>query len=186
VFIGVDASFKHDSTAICVVSFDQSRQQVRLVTHKVFQPTFERPLDFELTVEAALLDMARSYQVQKCLFDPWQMQAVAQRLQKQGLPVEEFPQTSPNLTAASQNLFDLVESQGLVMYADEQMRLAISRAVAIETPRGCELASRTRRTGSTSSSAWPWPVMPPPKGRKNRSLIGPGRGLQVSPSVATR
>jgi len=144
VFIGVDASFKHDSTAICVVSFDQSRQQVRLVTHKVFQPTFERPLDFELTVEAALLNMARSYQVQKCLFDPWQMQAVAQRLQKQGLPVEEFPQTSPNLTAASQNLFDLVESQGLVMYADEQMRLAIFRAVAIETPRGWRIGKQNQ------------------------------------------
>jgi phage terminase large subunit-like protein len=144
VFIGVDASFKHDSTAICVVSFDQSRQQVRLVTHKVFQPTSAQPLNFELTVEAALLNMARSYQVQKCLFDPWQMQAVAQRLAKQGLPVEEFPQTSPNLTAASQNLFDLIESQGLVMYPDEQMRLAISRAVAIETPRGWRIGKQNQ------------------------------------------
>ena len=70
------------------------------------------------------------------MFDPWQMQAVAQRLAKAGLPVEEFPQTCPNLTAASQNLFDLIESQGIVIYPDEQMRLAISRAVAIETPRG--------------------------------------------------
>ena len=132
------------STAIVVVSFDQSRQQVRLVTHQLFQPTSDRPLDFELTVEAALLNMARSFQVRRCLFDPWQMQAVAQRLAKQGLPVEEFPQTSPNLTAASQNLFDLIESQGLVMYPDEQLRLAISRAVAIETPRGWRIGKQNQ------------------------------------------
>ena len=40
------------------------------------------------------------------------------------------------MTAASQNLFELINSQALVAYADEQMRLAISRAVAVETPRG--------------------------------------------------
>ena len=64
------------------------------------------------------------------------MQATAQRLVKQDLPIEEFPQSSPNLTAASQNLFDLIESQGIVLYPDEAMRLAVSRAIAIETPRG--------------------------------------------------
>jgi phage terminase large subunit-like protein len=82
--------------------------------------------------------------VQKILFDPWQMQSVAQRLLKRGLPIEEFPQTSPNLTSASQNLFDLIESLGLVMYPDEQLRLAISRAVAIETPRGWRIGKHTQ------------------------------------------
>ena len=79
--------------------------------HRLYQPTPEQPLDFEATIERTLIDLSRKYAVRKILFDPWQMQAVAQRLTKQGLPVEEFPQTSPNLTAASQNLFDLIESQ---------------------------------------------------------------------------
>jgi phage terminase large subunit-like protein len=83
-----------------------------------------------------LLDLKRSFQVCTVLFDPYQMQSTAQRLAKAGLPVEEFPQSSPSLTAASQNLFELINSQALVAYPDEQMRLAISRAVAIETPRG--------------------------------------------------
>jgi phage terminase large subunit-like protein len=144
VFIGVDASFKHDSTAICVVSFDNARQQVRLVTHSLFQPTSDQPLDFELTVEAALLNMARCYQVQRILFDPWQMQAVAQRLAKQSLPIEEFPQSSPNLTAASQNLYDLVMSQGIVVYPDPELRLAIARAVAVETPRGWRIGKQNQ------------------------------------------
>jgi phage terminase large subunit-like protein len=136
VYVGVDASYKHDQTAIVASTYNSSRQQVRLVTHYVFQPTPERTLDFELTVEQTLKDLARRFTIKKILYDPWQLQSTAQRLLKAGLPLEEFPQTSPNLTAASQNLFDLIESQSLVLYPDAGMRLAVSRAVAIETPRG--------------------------------------------------
>jgi phage terminase large subunit-like protein len=64
------------------------------------------------------------------------MVSTAQRLAKAGVPIEEFPQSSPNLTAASQNLFDLIESRALVLCPDADMRLAVSRAVAIEGPRG--------------------------------------------------
>jgi phage terminase large subunit-like protein len=39
VFVGVDASVKHDSSAIAVVSFDRSSQMVHLCTHRIFQPT---------------------------------------------------------------------------------------------------------------------------------------------------
>jgi len=47
-----------------------------------------------------------------------------------------LPQTVSNLTEASQNLFDLIKGRNLVAYPDEQIRLAISRAVAVETSRG--------------------------------------------------
>ena len=136
VWVGVDASHKHDSTAIVGVTFDQNAQRVRLITHRVFQPSADRPLDFEAAIEGTLMDLSKRFNLRKVLFDPWQMQAVAQRLQKAGLTIEEFPQSSPNLTAASQNLFELIQGQNLVAYPDAAMRLAISRAVAIETPRG--------------------------------------------------
>jgi hypothetical protein len=51
------------------------------------------------------------------------MVSTAQRLAKAGIPIEEFPQNSPNLTAASQNLFDLIQSQALVLYPDADMRV---------------------------------------------------------------
>ena len=136
VFVGVDASVKHDSSAIAVVSFDRSAQMVQLCTHRIFQPSPDKPLDFELTIESYLLDLSRRFQVRVVRFDPYQMQSTAQRLAKTGIVVEEFPQSSPNLTACSQNLFELINSQALICYPDEEMRLAISRAVAIETPRG--------------------------------------------------
>jgi hypothetical protein len=48
----------------------------------------------------------------------------------------EYPQTVGNLTESSQNLFDLIKGRNLSCYPDEQIRLAISRAVAFEGPRG--------------------------------------------------
>lgn len=133
IWVGVDASIKRDSTAIVATTWDRNTQQVRLVTHNVFQPNPDEPLNFEATVERVLHDLRQRFNLRKVLFDPWQMQAVAQRLTKAGLRIEEFPQTPANLTAAAQNLFELVEAQNLVAYPDAGMRLAISRAIASET-----------------------------------------------------
>ncbi len=145
IYVGVDASVKHDATAIVAVTFDQAAQQVRLCFHRIFQPRPDAPLDFESTIEATLLDLNNRFAVAKILFDPWQMQSVAQRLLRAGLPIEEFPQSPANLTAASQNLFELIQGQNLGCYPDAAMRLAISRAVAVEGPRGWKITKQTQR-----------------------------------------
>jgi phage terminase large subunit-like protein len=140
IWVGVDASVKRDSTGIVATTWDYKAQKVRLVQHKVFQPSPDEPLDFEDTIEATLLDLRSRFRVVKVLYDPYQMAATAQRLQRLGVPLEEFPQTVPNLTAASQNLYELIQGGNLAVYPDAAMRLAVSRAVAVETPRGWRIA----------------------------------------------
>jgi phage terminase large subunit-like protein len=140
IYVGVDASVKHDSTAIVATCWDASAQQVRLVFNRVFQPTPEQPLNFESTIEQTLLDLHKRFNISKVLFDPYQMAASSQRLAQAGLPIEEYPQSVPNLTAASQNLFELISSGGLVVYPDEAMRLAVSRAIAVESSRGWRIS----------------------------------------------
>jgi hypothetical protein len=44
-----------------------------------------------------------------------------------------------NLTAATSNLFDLIQSRQLVLYPDTNMRLAVSRAIIVESSRGWRL-----------------------------------------------
>ena len=46
VYVAVDGSYKHDSTAIVVVHYDEKYQQVCLIYHRIFQPTPEQPLRF--------------------------------------------------------------------------------------------------------------------------------------------
>ena len=53
---------------------------------------------------------------------PYQMVAVAQRLSKRGSPMAEFTQTLPNLTEASNNLYELIKARNLVVYRDAAMR----------------------------------------------------------------
>jgi phage terminase large subunit-like protein len=136
VYVGCDASTKHDSTAICVCAYDKSTKRVRLVKHFVFQPTKENPLDFEATIEATLLELCRAFYVRQVFYDPWQLVALAQRLQKARVPMVEFPQSVGNLTEASSNLYDLIQGRNLTVYPDPALRLAISRAVAVESGRG--------------------------------------------------
>ena len=65
--------------------------------------------------------------------------AVAQRMTRERIPIEEYPQTLPNLTAVTSNLFDLISARQLVLYPDAGMRLAISHAIIVESARGWRL-----------------------------------------------
>ena len=57
VWVGVDASTKRDSTAVAACAYDRHAKKVRMVWHRVFQPSPDAPLDFEATVEATLLQL---------------------------------------------------------------------------------------------------------------------------------
>ena len=80
VYVGVDASVRHDQTALVACSYDRGAKTVRLVTHRTFQPSPDDPLDFEDTIEATIRDFARRFRVREVRYDPYQMQASAQRL----------------------------------------------------------------------------------------------------------
>jgi hypothetical protein len=68
------------------------------------------------------------------------MAAVAQRLRSVGIPMREYPQSVPNLTAMGANLYELIKGGSLIVYPDDALRLAVSRTIALETPRGLRLA----------------------------------------------
>ena len=140
VWAAVDASLKHDSTGIVACGWDKETKRVRLVTHRVFQPSPECPLDFEATIESTLMELKARFSLRACYYDPYQMAATAQRLQQRGLKMQEYAQTVPNLTASSQNLYELIKSQGISVYHDDDLRLAIQRTVALETTRGWRIA----------------------------------------------
>jgi hypothetical protein len=140
IWCGVDASVKRDSTAIVCCTFDPGVKKIRLVWHRIFQPSSTDPLDFEATVEATLLDLRRRFYVREIRYDPYQLVAVAQRLTAAGLPMVEFPQSVPNLTEASTGLYEAIKGRNILVYPDDEIRLAVNRAVALETTRGWRIA----------------------------------------------
>jgi phage terminase large subunit-like protein len=139
VWVGVDASVKRDSTAVVVVTWDDKRSKVRLVFHRIFQPSAKEPLDFENTIERTVRELRGRFAVRGVYYDPYQMAATAQRLQVAGMPMREYPQTTGNLTVIGSNLYELIKGANLIVYPDEAIRLAISHAIAKETARGFQI-----------------------------------------------
>jgi hypothetical protein len=93
-----------------VCGWDGYSKRVRLIRHRVSQPRPGQPLDFESTIERSLLELREKFDVREIRFDPYQLVAVAQRLTSAGLPMVEFPQSVPNLTESSSNLYELIKS----------------------------------------------------------------------------
>jgi hypothetical protein len=51
LFIGIDASVKHDSTALVAVKYDEFTDNLILADHRIWVPRPGAPMDFEMTVE---------------------------------------------------------------------------------------------------------------------------------------
>jgi phage terminase large subunit-like protein len=140
IWVGVDASTKHDSTALAAVSFLKREQKVWLIDHRIFTPSSHEPIDFTADVEQTLHDWCSRFDVRAIWFDPYQMAASAQRLVRDGLPMEEYTPTVNNLTAIAENLLRLVKGGNLLVYPDAEIREAVSGTIAIEGARGWKIA----------------------------------------------
>lgn len=137
--VGVDAATKHDCAAIVAVAKERDGR-LRLVCHRIWTPGKGAPLDLEETIEAFLLRLRVGYRIGRVMFDPFQMVRSAAALRRAGLPMVEMPQTSGNLTAAGQTLYELIRGRNIGLYPDAELRSHALNAVAVETGRGWRLA----------------------------------------------
>jgi phage terminase large subunit-like protein len=141
LYCGIDASVKKDRSAVVTVYKKDGR--VFLGPKRIWQPTSASPLDLEETIEAYLLELHKGYRILRVNYDPFQFHRSSVTLTKQGLPMQEYPQTIPNLTACGQNLFDLVQGGNLVLYPSKSLRYEASCAIAKETSRGIRIAKES-------------------------------------------
>ena len=133
VWVGIDAAIKRDSAAIVATTWIILPKGPAGLSPG-FQPTPEQPLG--LGNLRRPLELNERFNLKEVRYDPYQFHRSATTLAKAGVPMVEFPQSTPNLTAASQNLYELIKGGNLLVYPDEAMRLSVQRAVALETTRG--------------------------------------------------
>jgi phage terminase large subunit-like protein len=136
IYIGVDAGIKRDSTAMVAVAYDSKRGKIGQLFHKIWTPSQGDQVDLDVTVEKELTEMYNKFNVVSIVYDPTHLLQTMLRLKGRGLPTKEFQQTVPNMTAASQLLYDLFKSRNFETYPDEDMRRHIQMAVAETTSRG--------------------------------------------------
>jgi phage terminase large subunit-like protein len=136
---GLDAAPKSDTSACVWVARDDDL--VVLVQHRIWSPKGQ-PLDFAV-IDEYVRWMHAHFRIAKLVMDPYQLHSLLTRWQQDGIPAEEFPQTSANLTRATETLLDLLRSRRLAVYPDAEMRQQALNAVLIESPRGVRLAKTT-------------------------------------------
>jgi phage terminase large subunit-like protein len=137
IWAGLDLGLKHDSTALIACGWEGDR--VRVVAHQVFTPATGETLDVKSTAEAAVLSLRSRFALQAVFFDPWQGIALSQALTRAGVRMTEWPQTLPNLSLMAGNLLELIKRRQIACYPADDLRLAISKTVAIESARGWRL-----------------------------------------------
>jgi phage terminase large subunit-like protein len=141
LFIGIDASVKHDSTALVCVKYQRHSENLVLAAHRIWVPTPDAPMDFEATIEFFLRRL-ENYQtrIEKILVDPFQMHRTITTLEQAGLPIEAFPQTQPNLTLATETLYSALTNRRLMVYDAPDLRQHVLNAASVETARGFRLS----------------------------------------------
>jgi phage terminase large subunit-like protein len=129
VFVGVDVSLKHDSTAVVAV---QRRLDDRLVAvARIWRPE-GRTVDVA-ALEAHLRDLHARYDVVEIAFDPAYFQRSAEVLADDGLPMVEVPQSAARMVPACGTTYEVIVSGRLVHDGDplfaEQVTAAVPRIV---------------------------------------------------------
>ena len=137
LYVGVDASVKKDRSAVVTVYRDGNK--IKLGPKRFWQPSPDDPMDLEQTMEKYLLQLHQGYTLLSVAYDPFQFHRSATTLTKRGLPMLEYPQTSPTPTAMGQNIYDLVEYGSLTLYPCKHLRYEASCAIARETGRGLRI-----------------------------------------------
>jgi phage terminase large subunit-like protein len=141
LYVGVDASLKHDTSAVVAVYVNDDNR-VCLAKHRIWTPSKGQVLDLDATIGDFLRELHEGFSVTGVYYDPWQMADLSMRLQRDGLLMQEYPQSSPNLTAMSQNLFELIEHNSISLYASSQLRKHAIHATAVESTRGWRISKQ--------------------------------------------
>lgn len=130
--IAVDAAPRRDKTAVILDQRDEHG------VHHVKSWGFEADpeaglLDFD-ELKHLLRELNDTYNVSRIIVDPAHLFAIMDELNREGLPVEDFPQTASRMIPASMNLYDLIQLGRLRHGNDPFLTQHVLNAGAKEIP----------------------------------------------------
>jgi phage terminase large subunit-like protein len=139
-FVGVDASTKHDSTAVVVGQWRGERLYVKA-------KIWERDLDPNgnpvegwsipfIEVEQYIRELWRTYKAREIAYDPAFITWMAQGLTNEGAPMVEFYQTDIRMVPATQVTYDAILNKRFAHDGDPVLARHIRSAMAVQTNRG--------------------------------------------------
>ena len=116
--IGVDAAPRRDKTAVVLDQRDENGMHNVKAWHFEADPEAGL-LDFD-ELKFLLRELHSTYNVTRIVVDPAHLFAIMDELNREGLPVEDFPQHASRMIPASMNLYDLIQL-GRVRHGNDPM-----------------------------------------------------------------
>jgi phage terminase large subunit-like protein len=159
VVLGVDGSFNGDTTAIVAVTVPKSaddKPHVFLVKAWEKQPNDSDDWRVDtLEVEQTIIEFCQSFRnVKEIAFDPFRWQRSMAVLQDIGLPVVEWPSTSPRrMIPATQKVFDSVTEGKLTHSGDPLLARHIDNCVLKIDNMGARIVKESRASNRRIDAA---------------------------------
>jgi phage terminase large subunit-like protein len=138
----IDAATKNDSTAVVIAQWQGEKLAVKArIWERPVDPMTGKPKeDWRLPMaelEAHIRDLHKEFTALSTIgFDPAFITWLAQQLENDGLPVEEFPQSALRMSKASQALYELIVQGQLVHDGQPDLARHIKNAAAESTGAG--------------------------------------------------
>jgi len=120
VSVGVDASTKHDTTAVVGCYYDANHKKVGIAFHRIWKPA-GGIVDLS-EVEEYILTIAKVCHINTLVYDPTQLHQMMTNLAKRGFKTVEFSQNSKLMSAATQHLYELFVGGNIEVYPNDELR----------------------------------------------------------------
>jgi len=98
-------------------------------------------------------ELAQQYAVREVVFDPWRFGQAAQELERERIPVLQFPQTDVRMIPASARLHAAIVQHRLTLPDDPQLARHAADAIAKHSRRGWRIDKPSPRTHIDAMSA---------------------------------
>jgi phage terminase large subunit-like protein len=145
VVIGFDGSYSGDATAVVAV---QVAETPHVDVVQVWEPP-ERVPDWQVPitdVEDVIREACKRWRVQAIVADPFRWARSLQLLAEEGLPVEEYPQSSQRMTPATQRFAEAVLNRQITHSGDPDLGRHVGNATVKVDSRGTRITKEHKHS----------------------------------------
>lgn len=150
-FSGIDLGIARDHSSICVVGKNRTTRRYRLARTWRWVPRNGQKVDL-ISVRDTIVQIHQAYNP-RWFADPWQLELLAQELQRIGIYLELVPFSGTALSEMASSVIETLNDRIFTMHRDEGLINDLRQLRLKESPSGFRLdAARTATSGHADAA----------------------------------
>lgn len=150
-FAGIDLGIARDHSSVCVVGKNRTTRRYRLARTWRWVPRNGQKVDL-ISVRDTIVQIHQAYNP-RWFADPWQLELLAQELQRIGIYLELVPFSGTALSEMASSVIETLNDRIFTMHRDEGLINDLRQLRLKESPPGFRLdAARTATSGHADAA----------------------------------